>query len=292
MKNLLLLLLVGMLAACEQNSSQTPDLPTIEGTGLSLDDVLDSQSDAMKDRYQFRNPKKTLEFFGIESGMTVVEALPGGGWYTKLLVPFVGSEGKVVGANYAMGMYTLFGYKGERLEKMSAWATDWPAEINEKSARSGGAAAGAFMFGELPESMHDTADAVLLIRALHNLARFESQGGFLTVAVQNTFDILKPGGIVGVVQHQARDEMPDDWADGSKGYLKKSFVVDLMTNAGFELAGSSDLNQNPKDQPTSEDIVWRLPPTLATSKDDEKLKNSMISVGESNRMTLKFRKPA
>ena len=134
-------------------------------------------------------------------------------------------------------------------------------------------------------------DAVLLIRAVHNLARFESQGGFLTAAIQNTFDILKPGGVVGIVQHQARDEMPDEWADGSKGYLKKSFVIDLMERTGFELVGESDINQNPKDQPTAEDIVWRLPPSLATSKDNDELKNSLESIGESNRMTLKFKKP-
>ena len=147
------------------------------------------------------------------------------------------------------------------------------------------------MFGDMPDSMKETADAVLLIRAVHNLARFESQGGFLTAAIQNTFDILKPGGVVGIVQHQARDEMPDEWADGSKGYLKKSFVINLMEGAGFELVGESDINQNPKDQPTAEDIVWRLPPSLATSKDNDELKNSLESIGESNRMTLKFKKP-
>ena len=140
--------------------------------------------------------------------------------------------------------------------------------------------------------MRETADAVLLIRAMHNLARFESRGGYLSAAIQNTFDILKPGGVVGIVQHQARDQMPDEWADGSKGYLKKSFVVDLMREAGFELVEESDINQNPKDQPNTEDIVWRLPPNLTTSKDNEELRKSMELIGESNRMTLKFKKPA
>ena len=86
--------------------------------------------------------------------------------------------------------------------------------------------------------------------------------------------------------------MPDEWSNGSNGYLKKGFVIDLMTKAGFELVADSDINLNEKDQPTAEDIVWRLPPSLATSKDDEELKSSMISIGESNRMTLKFKKPA
>ena len=295
MKKFILIFCLFALASCGDSSSSVNTAPSGQAgvsASAKLEAILDSQTDAMKKRYEFRNPKETLEFFGIEPGMTVVEALPGGGWYTKLLVPFLGSEGKVVGANYAMGMWSFFGYKGERLDNMKKWPQTWPSEINEKSQISGGARAEGFMFGDMPEPMRETADAVLLIRAVHNLARFESQGGFLSSAIQNTFDILKPGGIVGIVQHQARDEMPDEWADGSKGYLKKSFVIDLMKGAGFELVGESDINQNPKDQPTADDIVWRLPPSLATSKDNDELKNSLESIGESNRMTLKFKKPA
>ena len=294
MKKLILTFCVFVLASCGGTNSSIntgADEAASNSATATLEAILDSQTDAMKKRYAFRNPKETLEFFGIEPGMTVVEALPGGGWYTKLLVPYLGSEGKLVGANYAMGMWSFFGYKGERLDNMKKWPQTWPAEINDKSQSSGGASAAGFMFGDMPDSMKETADAVLLIRAVHNLARFESQGGFLTAAIQNTFDILKPGGVVGIVQHQARDEMPDEWADGSKGYLKKSFVIDLMERTGFELVGESDINQNPKDQPTAEDIVWRLPPSLATSKDNDELKNSLESIGESNRMTLKFKKP-
>jgi len=132
---------------------------------------------------------------------------------------------------------------------------------------------------------------VLLIRALHNLARFESQGGFLTSALQTLFDVLRPGGIVGVVQHQARDDMPDAWANGENGYLKKDFVVAKMQAAGFELIGASDINQNEMDQPSETDIVWRLAPTLATSREDPELRARIQTIGESNRMTLKFRKP-
>ena len=293
MKRLLLPFCFALLASCSDNSQNSAaSAETSATSSASLAEILDSQTDAMKKRYEFRRPQETLELFGIQPGMTVVEALPGGGWYTKLLTPLLGSEGTIIGANYPMGIWSLFGYKGERLDKMTTWPTSWPAEINGKNASGGGAKAEAFMFGNLPSSMHGSADAVLLIRALHNLARFESQGGHLTSAVQNTYDILKPGGIVGVVQHQARDDMPDEWADGSKGYLKKAFVIELMTRAGFELVADSDLNQNEKDQPTVDDIVWRLPPTLGTSKDNEELKNSMVSIGESNRMTLKFKKPA
>ena len=100
------------------------------------------------------------------------------------------------------------------------------------------------------------------------------------------------GGVVGVVQHQARAEMPEEWASGAMGYLKDDFVIERMTAAGFEFVSQSDINLNPKDQPGEEDFVWRLPPSLVTSKDNAKLKAEMLEIGESNRMTLKFRKPA
>ena len=86
--------------------------------------------------------------------------------------------------------------------------------------------------------------------------------------------------------------MPDDWATGGNGYLKKQAVIDAATAAGFELAGDSDVNTNPADQPTSEDIVWRLLPGLRTSEDDEDLRAELEKIGESNRMTLRFVKPA
>ena len=108
----------------------------------------------------------------------------------------------------------------------------------------------------------------------------------------DAYQVLKPGGIVGVVQHHARDEMPDEWADGNNGYLKKGFVIETMEAAGFEFVGSSEVNANPNDQPTAEEFVWRLPPSLQTSRDNPELQASMREIGESNRMTLKFRKPA
>ena len=143
----------------------------------------------------------------------------------------------------------------------------------------------------MPEKYHGTADVVFFPRVLHNLANFESKGGFLTTALADAFTALKPGGTFGVVQHHARDDMSDEFADGSHGYLKKSFVIAQAEAAGFEFVAESDINANPKDQPTEEDIVWRLPPTFATSEDNEELRAEYAAVGESNRMTLKFRKP-
>ena len=97
--------------------------------------------------------------------------------------------------------------------------------------------------------------------------------------------------IVGIVQHQAQEDRPDKWADGNNGYLKKSLLIKAMQDKGFKLIGQSEINANPKDQAGPGDIVWRLPPTLRGLDDDAKKRAAMKAIGESNRMTLKFRKP-
>ena len=253
--------------------------------------VLAEQPEEVQARYPYRHPAETLEFFGIIPGMTVVEALPGGGWYTKVLLPYLGPDGSLIGADYSRDMYPLFGFFGDEfLQEKETWVADFTADAKGWSGDDG-ASVTAFVFGSTPEEMKGTADAVLFIRALHNLARFEDEGGFLTAALEDAYDILKPGGIVGVVQHQARDGMSDEWAGGQNGYLKKNFVIAKMQEAGFEFVAGSDININGNDQPTDEDKVWRLPPSLATSRDNPELKAEMEAIGESNRMTLKFRKP-
>lgn len=256
-----------------------------------LASVLDSQPEETQARYTFRHPRETLEFFGIEPGSTVVEILPGGGWYTRILLPYLGPDGQLIGADYAYEMFPLFGFfSDEQLEAKKTWVEDFTAE-GEEWRGDDGAHLSAFVLGSMPDDLNGTADAILFIRALHNLARFEGDGGFLTTALKNAYDVLKPGGTLGVVQHQARDGMPDEWAGGQNGYLKKSFVISRLEEAGFEFLAESDINQNPKDQPAETDFVWRLPPSLVTSREDPELRAKLEAVGESNRMTLKFRKP-
>ena len=113
----------------------------------------------------------------------------------------------------------------------------------------------------------------------------------MTEALADAYGALRPGGIVGVVQHMAPEDADDAWADGSAGYLKKSAVIATLEGAGFELVAESDINVNPQDQPTAEDMVWRLPPTLYGSRDNPEQAAAMNAIGESTRMTLLFRKP-
>ncbi|MEL6869770.1 MAG: methyltransferase [Pseudomonadota bacterium] len=256
-----------------------------------LQSTLDAMPAEHQQRYPARNPKETLEFFGVEPDMTVVEALPGGGWYSKILAPYLGSEGTLIGVDYSLEMYPLFGFfSAEAIEKKRTWTTDFVNDAQEWRGDDG-ATVEAFVFGSMDDRFAESADAVLMVRALHNLNRFENEGGFRSAALQDAFDVLKPGGILGVVQHHGAEDMPDAWADGSNGYLKQSTLVSNIEAAGFEFVESSDINANPADQPTETDMVWRLPPTLGTSKDDDELRAQMLAIGESNRMTLKFRKP-
>ena len=298
-----LLILLAALAACQSETSETTtsEAPATEPAMTesveappTLAALLDAQPDEVKARYEFRNPQQTLEFFGIEPGMTVLEGLPGGGWYTKILMQYLGSDGTLLAANYNLDLYPLFSFMNdERLAEQAAWAATW-ADTTADWGGENGASTAAFHFGSMPEELAGTADVVFFPRVLHNLARFQNggQGDFLDEALADVFTVLKPGGVFGVVQHRAADDKSDEWANGSRGYLKESFVIAAAEAAGFEFAGSSDINLNPKDQPGDDDIVWRLPPSLATSGDNEELRAELQAIGESSRMTLKFIKPA
>ncbi len=268
-----------------------PEMAPIEFTAAErLQAVLAAQPGDVQARFQYRNPAETLEFFGIEPGMTVVELLPGGGWYSRILSAYLGPDGKLIGVNYPQNIWSLFGFMSEeRVAAMATWASDWPEQAVAWQVDDA-AQYQAFVLGNLPEDLVGTADAVVMIRALHNLARFDAEHGFMQPALADVYAVLKPGGIVGVVQHEARPEMPEDWASGDNGYIKRDFVVAQFEAAGFELVGESDINANPLDQPTVEDSVWRLPPSLRGADDDE-TREERLAIGESHRMTLKFRKP-
>ena len=279
-------------AASTDAAPATEPMTTAEPAAPSAADqlatVLGGMPEDMQARFAHRNPAETLAFFEIEPGMTVVEALPGGGWYSKILIPYLGESGTLVGVDYAFDMWPKFGFMSdEDMEARKTWTTTW---VEQASDWGEGATVEAFVFGDMDPAHAGTADAVLMIRALHNLNRFENDGGFLTEALQDAHSVLKPGGTLGVVQHRAPADADDDWANGSRGYLKEATLVEVVEAAGFELVARSDINANPADQPGADDIVWRLPPTLGTSADNETLRAEMMAIGESDRMTLKFRK--
>lgn len=277
------------LVACgDPATSSAPDTMSVAQVDTAkLSTILAAQPQKAKDRYAARNPAETIAFLGLTPGMAIGEALPGGaGWYSKILIPYLGSDGKLVGIDYSMAMWPEFSFADENfMAEKAKWPAEWSTKANTWSPTDG-APVTATTFGRTDVAA-GSLDAVLFIRALHNLARFEADGGYLTQALGDAHRMLKPGGIVGVVQHRAPDDIADDWATGSNGYLKRDDVVAAFDAAGFDLAGESDVNANPADVPTVEDSVWRLPPSLRGT-DDAELIAQRKAIGESNRMTLKF----
>ena len=291
------------VSACQQASEETTsnDVVTEEAAATAApaaaDDglaaLLAAQPDDVKARYQYRHPQETLEFFGIQPGMTVVEGLPGRGWYSKLLINYLGDDGRLIGADYPMSIWPLFPFGTEEfIAERAGWIETFKAGADEWRI-NGGAEVDAFRFNSMPDSFAGTADVVFFPRVLHNLARFQNAGedNYLDQALADAFTVLKPGGVFGVVQHHARDDMSDEFADGSHGYLKKGWLIAQIENAGFEFVAESDVNANDKDRPGEDDVVWRLPPSYAGTGEDPELKAAVDAIGESNRMTLKFVKP-
>jgi len=286
-----------LLFACSQGA--TPPAETAQSAAAvaspeasaKLDAVLAAQPEDAKQRYPFRHPKETLEFFGVTPGMTVVDTLPGPVWYTGILLGYLGPQGKVVEADYSPEMWTKFGDYSPDPKTKESWVTETVAKMTAARGAND-AQVGAFQYGAVPEDMAGTADVVLMVRAVHHFMRLEGDGGYLTKALDDVKKVLKPGGIVGVEQHRAPESQSDASTKGDRGYVKQSAVIAAFQKAGFELVEQSEINANPKDQPSESDVVWRLPPTLATSKDNPELKAQMEAIGETDRMTLKFRKPS
>ena len=255
----------------------------------ALTRAIEGRDASARERDSARHPAQTLTFFQVEPGMTVAEALPGAGWYTQILANYLGGTGTLYGVNYTDSMYSMFGFATAAwIEERKADAGRFPALV--ESFTDNGIAARGFTFNTVPAETLGTVDRVLLIRALHNLNRFEKAAGTRSQALAAVRSMLKEDGLVGVVQHRAPESASDAWADGSHGYLKQSAVIAMLEQAGFELVAASEMNANPLDKPGVDDGVWRLPPTLRTSKDNPELRAAMESVGESDRMTLLFRK--
>ena len=249
-----------------------------------LDAVLaDPRRDGDRARDAFRHPKETLEFFGITPDMEVVDVTPDGGWYTRVLLPYVTPEGGYWGLHYSVehaeGM-SRNGPTEEDRERQRTWPERWMATAGEDGPE-GGALKGGFLFGGAPDEIRGQADAVLFFRALHHLSR----SGALDSAAEGAFEVVAPGGIVGVVQHAAKETTPADYdVVGNRGYLREDDVVAAFERAGFVLEARSDINANPLDPADHEGGVWAMPPVGGGGE-------ATADLGESNRMTLRFRKP-
>ena len=254
----------------------------------TLNAVLASRSDEDKVRDDARHPLETLTFFQVKPGMTIAEALPGGGWYTRILANYLGQDGTLYGVNYPDSLWPMLSYASpEWIAERIAATQNFTAKV--ATFTDNDITAQGFTFDTVPREVEGTVDRVLLIRALHNLNRFQQKAGTRSQALAATHAMLKQDGLVGVVQHRAPATASKEWADGNKGYLNEVAVIAMFAEAGFALVAQSEINANPMDQPSGEDSVWRLSPSLRGSNDDEQ-RDVMVAIGESDRMTLLFRK--
>lgn len=232
-----------------------------------------------KARDKYRNPVETLSFFGVKPTDTVVEYVPGGGWYSKILAPYVADKGKYIGLTFAPdplpfgeeAKERIRGFPAKFPNDVAGW-TGMPAETFS-----------AYTADNVPEDVMGTADFVMIPRMMHNLMRWNLADSEIKVMRS----MLKDGGTLGIVQHRAKDDAPFSFADGNKGYLHTAAVVNFMEAHGFELVKQSEINANPKDTADYPKGVWTLPPRYAEGDVD---KARYTAIGESDRMTLLFRK--
>jgi len=238
----------------------------------------DIRSDKAKVRDEYRNPQQTLRFFGLKPNMTVVEISPGGGWYADILYSVVKENGKYVAAHFYVDEETS-GYYKKSVEGFK--------EKMKPGMKYEGAELTAFdPMKALDISEAGSADMVLTFRNVHNWYMRNGDEG-IDNAFGAFFKALKPGGVLGVVEHEL-PESADDEAMKKSGYMKRSYVVAAAEKAGFVLEASSDVNANPMDSADHPKGVWTLLPRLALDDED---REKYMAIGESNRMTLKFTKP-
>jgi predicted methyltransferase len=228
-----------------------------------------------KSRDQYRHPQQTLEFFEVKDDMTVVEVWPGEGWYTEILAPYLADKGKLYAAHFSADAEQAYFQKG--LQGFVKKLKDQPktyAKVELTVLQPPN-------FLQLASDA--SADRVLSFRNVHNWMKNDQ-----AAAVFNAmYKALKPGGILGIVEHRNSTLKPQD-PSAASGYVTEDYVIALARNAGFEFLDKAEINANSKDSKDYPEGVWTLPPTLRLKEKD---REKYLAIGESDRMTIKFIKP-
>ena len=244
--------------------------------GIEAATAGDWRSAENRHRDPYRHPLQTLSFFGVQADDTVIEITPGGGWYAAILAPFLRDEGHYVAAVWDDAIngqpayrYRLNSALRDRFAGNEAVYGKPDVRVFDPKAPNFGPTA--------------SADTVLTFRNAHNWVAEDTAAAYFKAF----FDVLKPGGTLGVVDHRARPGT-DMARMKQSGYLTEALVIDLATAAGFRLVARSEVNANPKDSADHPNGVWTLPPSMRHEEAD---RGKYLAIGESDRMTLRFVKP-
>ena len=276
------LALAGALAACSRReASSDPDAPQPG----SLAWAVSGRWRLDPDRDDWRHPLQTLLFWGLAGDMNVLEVLPGIGWYTAILAPFLAANGgHLIVASFDPSTASM-----ARREVLAAWEARFAHDPR--------------LYGHIERTvLSDTSASVLapaggvdLAILANNLHTLMAQG-IAERVLGEIFAALRPGGVLGVEQHRAASAGVQDPL-ASTGYVQEAYVKLLAQEAGFDFVAASDLNANPHDDRNHPFGVWTLPPTLRTAPlgrpENPRFDTSPYrAIGESDRMTLRFRKPS
>lgn len=289
---------LGLLAACsgpEDAKSDTSTKPAAEAkpeasapmeaapAKMTVEAAMAGEwrTESQKARDAFRNPAETLAFFEVEPDDTVIEIWPGGGWYTNILAPYLKDDGTYIAAGFdpETSDYAKRGYDAFQEKFVAKPEIYGDIEVTALSATSG------------PLVEAGTADTVLTFRNVHNWM----SNGYADKVFADMYAALKPGGILGVVEHRLPSSETQD-PQGRSGYVHEDYVIQLAEAAGFKRVEASDINANPKDTADHPFGVWTLPPNSRSTDRDGNTPEGFDpakyeAIGESDRMTLKFRKP-
>jgi predicted methyltransferase len=219
-----------------------------------------------------RHPVETLDFFGLQPDMTVLEILPASGWYTEILAPYLAAKGRLYVAHFSPdGILPYMPQVLEMFEKRMNREPEIFAKITVRHINPP---------KEISVTPPGTADLALTFRNVHNWIMADQENEYFAAF----FQALKPGGVLGVVEHRAKPEASMD-SMHKTGYVTEAYVKQIAESAGFVFEAASEINANPKDATDHPDGVWSLPPFLRGGEE-------YLRIGESDRMTLRFLKPA
>ncbi len=243
----------------------------------SLEEILtsDHRSEANIARNQFRHPIEVLEFFGLEPDMTLIEIQPSSGWWTEVLAPYMRDNGKFYAAHFSPNASSA--YMRRVLEEFEAKITAMPEIYGKTTVRHLNPP------NEVAIAPPESADMALTFRNVHNWIMAGQEHEFFAAF----YAALKPGGVLGVVEHRAR---PGSGMEVMRttGYVTEDYVIEVAAGTGFELTDKAEINANPKDTTVHPEGVWTLPPEYRLGDTDRAM---YTEIGESDRMTLKFVKP-